>query len=35
MDQLSHIGNWHDRFIVPIPKLSLYDASGIEIDDAI
>jgi SAM-dependent methyltransferase len=35
MNQLSYIGNWDGRFIVPIPKASLYDASGIEIDDAV
>jgi hypothetical protein len=35
MNQLSYISNWGGRFIVPIPKVSLYDASGIEIDDAV
>jgi hypothetical protein len=35
MNQLSYIGNWNGRFIVPIPKASLYDANGIEIDNAI
>lgn len=35
MNQLSYINNWHGLFIVPIPKVSLYHASGIEIDDAI
>jgi len=35
MNQLSYISNWDGRFIVPIPKVSLYHASGIEIDDAV
>jgi hypothetical protein len=34
MNQLSYIGSWDGRFIVPIPKVSLYHANGIEIDDA-
>jgi SAM-dependent methyltransferase len=32
INQLSYIANWHGRFIIPIPKVSLYDASGIEVD---
>jgi 2-polyprenyl-3-methyl-5-hydroxy-6-metoxy-1,4-benzoquinol methylase len=35
MNQLSYISNWGGRFIVPIPKVSLYDASGIEVDYAV
>jgi SAM-dependent methyltransferase len=35
INQLSYIGNWHGQFIVPIPKVSLYDTRGIEVDDAI
>jgi 2-polyprenyl-3-methyl-5-hydroxy-6-metoxy-1,4-benzoquinol methylase len=35
MNQLSYISNWNGRFIIPIPKVSLYDARGIEIPNAI
>ena len=35
MNQLSYISSWDGRFIVPIPKVSLYHASEIEIDTAI
>jgi len=31
MTQMTQIGNWGGQFIVPIPRLSLYDANGIEI----
>ncbi len=31
MGQMSHIGNWAGRFIVPIPKVSVYNADGTEI----
>jgi hypothetical protein len=31
MNQMSFIGNWGGRFIVPIPKLEVYDAQGKEI----
>jgi len=34
MSQLSYISKWGGRFIVPIPKASIYDAAGIEIKDA-
>jgi 2-polyprenyl-3-methyl-5-hydroxy-6-metoxy-1,4-benzoquinol methylase len=32
INQLSYIGKWKGRFIVPIPKVRIYDANGIEID---
>jgi hypothetical protein len=35
MNQMSYIGNWGGRFIVPIPKLEVYDAQGKEITDTI
>jgi hypothetical protein len=35
LNQLSYVNNWHGQFIVPIPKISLYDASGIGIDDTV
>lgn len=31
MNQMSHIGTWGGRFIVPIPRLEVYDAQGKEI----
>ena len=31
MSQMSHIGKWGGRFIVPIPKLEIYDAIGNEL----
>lgn len=31
MSQLSNIGNWGGRFIVPIPKLEIYDAQSNDI----
>ena len=31
MDQMSYIGNWGGQFLVPIPKVTLYNANGIEI----
>ena len=31
MNQMSQIGNWGGRFIVPIPKLEVYNAKGKEI----
>ena len=31
MNQMSYIGNWGGSFIVPIPKLEVYDAQGKEI----
>jgi len=33
--QMSHIGNWGGRFIVPIPEATIYDAIGIPISNAI
>lgn len=35
MNQMSHIGNWGGRFIVPIPKLEVYDAQGKELTSTI
>jgi hypothetical protein len=35
MNQMSYIGNWDGRFIVPIPKVTLYDANGTEISNKI
>jgi SAM-dependent methyltransferase len=34
MNQLSYIGNWGGKFITPIPKVSVYNACGIEMHDA-
>jgi hypothetical protein len=31
MDQMPYVSNWGGRFIVPIPKLEVYDAQGKEI----
>ncbi len=31
--QMSHIGNWGGRFIVPIPEATVYDATGVRIND--
>jgi len=33
MNQMSHIGEWGSRFIVPIPRIEVYDAQGTEISD--
>jgi SAM-dependent methyltransferase len=33
MNQLSYIGDWSGRFIVPIPKVKQYNAEGIEITE--
>jgi hypothetical protein len=33
MNQMSHIGDWGGRFIVPIPKVTLYDSKGNEVDN--
>jgi SAM-dependent methyltransferase len=33
MNQLRYIGNWKGRFIVPIPKASIYDSQGNEIKE--
>jgi len=33
MTQMSKIGDWGGRFIVPIPRVALYDANGTEIDN--
>jgi len=33
MAQMSQIGSWGGQFIVPIPRLTMYDANGIEIDN--
>jgi hypothetical protein len=35
MNQMSYIGNWGGRFIVPIPKLEVYDAQGKELTSMI
>ena len=35
MNQLSYVLDWNGRFIVPIPKLEVYDAHGKEITDTI
>ena len=35
MNQMSHIGDWGGRFIVPIPKVALYNANGTEINNEI
>jgi hypothetical protein len=35
INQLSYMSNWYGQFIVPVPEVSLYDASGIEVDDAV
>ena len=35
MRQLSYIGNWGGRFLVPIPKVAIYDANGVEINDSL
>jgi SAM-dependent methyltransferase len=35
MRQLSYIGNWRGRFFVPIPKVTVYDANGVEINDSL
>lgn len=35
MDQMSHIGKWDGRFVVPIPEVRVYTASGIEVRNAI
>jgi C-methyltransferase C-terminal domain/Putative zinc binding domain/Methyltransferase domain len=32
MTQMSQIGNWGGRFVIPIPKLMLYESDGTEID---
>lgn len=29
--QLSYVGNWDGRFIIPIPEVKVYDANGTEI----
>jgi len=34
MRQLSYIGDWGGQFVVPIPKVTLYNANGIEINDS-
>jgi hypothetical protein len=31
MKQLSYIGEWNGRFIVPIPKVTVYGANGVRI----
>jgi hypothetical protein len=31
MNQMSKIGNWGGRFVVPIPKLTLYESDGTQI----
>jgi hypothetical protein len=31
MNQMSHIGEWDGRFIVPIPRVTVYNAKGTEI----
>jgi 2-polyprenyl-3-methyl-5-hydroxy-6-metoxy-1,4-benzoquinol methylase len=33
MSQMSHIGNWGGQFIVLIPRVTLYSADGIEINE--
>ena len=33
MMQLSYIGDWGGRFVVPIPKVTVFDADGIAIGD--
>jgi len=33
MNGMSHIGDWGGRFIVPIPKVALYNANGTEINN--
>jgi hypothetical protein len=33
MRQLSYIGDWGGRFVVPIPKVTVNDADGTEIGD--
>jgi SAM-dependent methyltransferase len=35
MNQMSHIGEWGGQFIVPIPKVAIYDAGGTEINGEI
>ena len=35
MKQLSYIEKWNGRFIIPIPKVSSYEANGIEIETPI
>jgi SAM-dependent methyltransferase len=35
MNQMSHIGDWGGRFIVPIPIVALYNANGTEINNEI
>jgi hypothetical protein len=35
MNQMAQIGNWGGRFIVPIPKLEVYDAQGKEITSVV
>jgi 2-polyprenyl-3-methyl-5-hydroxy-6-metoxy-1,4-benzoquinol methylase len=35
MTQMSHIGEWGGQFIVPIPEVRIYNASGTEIRNAI
>ena len=33
MNQMSHIANWGGQFIVLIPKVTLYNATGTEINN--
>lgn len=35
MDQMSYIGKWDGRFVVPIPEVRVYTASGTEVRNAI
>lgn len=35
MDQMSYIGKWDGRFIVPIPEVRVYTASGTEVRNSI
>ena len=35
MKHMSHIGSWGGRFIVPIPKLEVYDAQGKELTNTV
>ncbi len=34
MAQLSHIGEWGGRFVVPIPELAIYEADGTRAEEA-
>jgi hypothetical protein len=35
INQMSQIGRWDGHFIVPIPKLEIYDAQGKELTNTV